>query len=241
VPGATNINGGWRTWNVGAFNANFMPHVSNSSNGALNFASLGGGAIPLLFATPPILPAPTASDGLANLIMNYDFDTLAASIHGTSAQFPVSDTDLLNVDSTNLRPFRDHGGKLIIWQPQTGGPFSPQDMVNWYTDMNRGMQGGANFKKTQDFARLFLMPGANHCGGGPATSTIDAFSPLVDWVENGVAPARIVGTAPAATPFPGRTRPLCPYPQYAHYTGSGDINSEANFVCRADGDDDDQE
>jgi feruloyl esterase len=242
VPGATNINTGWRLWNVGnPFNTNFVPHVSPSTNGAFNFASLGGGAIPLLFATPPILPAPTANDGLANLIMNYDFDTLAASIHGTSAQFPISDTDLLNVDSTDLRPYRDYGGKLIIWQPQTGGPFSPQDMVNWYTDMNHGMQGGANFKKTKDFARLFLMPGANHCGGGPATSTIDAFSPLVNWVENGVAPARIVGTAPAATPFPGRTRPLCPYPQYAHYTGSGDINSAANFVCRADGDDDEEE
>ena len=238
LPGANNINGGWRTWNVGAFNATFVPHVSASSNGALNFASLGGGAIPLLFATPPILPAPTANDGLANLIMNYDFDTLAASIHGTSAQFPISDTDLLNVDSTNLTPFKERGGKLIIWQPQTGGPFSPQDMVNWYTQMNSAMKGGEeNFKAARGFARLFLMPGANHCGGGPATSTIDAFSPLVNWVENGVAPARIVGTAPANTPFPGRTRPLCPYPQYAHYVGSGDINSAANFVCRTDGDD----
>lgn len=238
LPGATNINGGWRSWNVGAFNANFVPHVSTSSNGALNFASLGGGAIPLLFATPPILPAPTANDGLADLIMNYDFDTLAASIHGTSAQFPISNTDLLNVDSTNLTPFKERGGKLIIWQPQTGGPFSPQDMVNWYTEMNSAMKGGEeNFKAARGFARLFLMPGANHCGGGPATSTIDAFSPLVNWVENGVAPARIVGTAPANTPFPGRTRPLCPYPQYAHYVGSGDINSAANFVCRIDGDD----
>jgi len=242
TPVATNINGGWRAWNIGGYSTTFVSHVSPTPNGALNFASLGGGAIPLLFATPPILPAPTANDGLANISMNYDFDTLAASIHGTSAQFPISDTDLLNVDSTNLRPYRDHGGKLIIWQPQTGGPFSPQDMVNWYTEMNHGMKGGDNFKKTKDFARLFLMPGANHCGGGPATSTIDAFSPLVNWVENGVAPARIVGTAPATgNPFPGRTRPLCPYPQYAHYTGSGDINSEANFVCRADGDDDDDE
>ncbi len=240
-PGATNINGGWRAWNVGGYNATFVPHVSNVANGALNFASLGGGAIPLLFATPPIVPAPTANDGLANLIMNLDFDTLAASIHGTSAAFPVSDTDLLNVDRTDLRPFREHGGKLIIWQPQTGGPFSPQDMVNWYTAMNRAMHGGEAFKRTQSFARLFLMPGANHCGGGPATSSIDAFSPLVNWVENGVAPARIVGTAPAATPFPGRTRPLCPYPQYAHYIGTGDINVADNFVCRTDGDDDDRE
>jgi len=171
--------------------------------------------------------------------MNYDFDTLAASIHGTSAQFPISDTDLLNVDSTDLTPFKERGGKLIVWQPQTGGPFSPQDMVNWYTAMNSAMKGGEdNFKAARGFARLFLMPGANHCGGGPATSSIDAFSPLVNWVENGVAPARIVGTAPATgTPFPGRTRPLCPYPQYAHYVGSGDINSAANFVCRTDGDD----
>jgi len=242
TPTATNINGGWRLWNVGGFNPTFVPHVSRTPNGALNFASLGGGAIPLLFATPPILPAPTANDGLANLIMNYDFDTLAASIFGTSTAFPRSDTDLLNVDSTDLSAFKANGGKLIIWQPQTGGPFSPQDMVNWYTEMNRAMKGGEeNFKAAFSFARLFLMPGANHCGGGPSTSTIDAFAPLVDWVENGKAPTRIVGTASAATPWPGRTRPLCPYPQYAHYLGSGDINAASSFVCRADTDDPDPE
>lgn len=243
TPTATNINGGWRSWNVGGFNAAFVSHVTNASNGAFNFASLGGGAIPLLFATPPILPAPTASDGLANLIMNYDFDTLAASIFGTSAAFPRSDTELLNVDSTDLSPFRDHGGKLIIWQPQTGGPFSPQDMVNWYTEMNGAMRGGkGNFHAAKSFARLFLMPGANHCGGGPSTSGADWFSPVVNWVENGVPPASVVGTAaPAGNPFPGRTRPLCPYPQYAHYTGAGDINLAANFVCRADTEDDEGE
>src|SRR6185436_2563358 len=93
-------------YSSGAPNSHVVPHVSTSSNGALNFASLGGGAIPLLFATPPILPAPTASDGLANLIMNYDFDTLAASIFGTSAAFPLSDTELLNVDDTDLSPFK---------------------------------------------------------------------------------------------------------------------------------------
>jgi hypothetical protein len=239
TPAATNINVGWRTWNVGTFNANFVPHMSNTPNGALNFASLGGGAIPLLFATPPILPAPTANDGLANLIMNYDFDTLAASIFGTSAAFPVSDTELLNVDATDLSPFKASRGKLLIWQPQSGGPFSPQDMVNWYTEMNSAMRGGEeNFKAARSFARLFLMPGVNHCGGGPGTSVIDAFSPVVDWVENGAAPASILGTAPAATPWPGRTRPICPYPQYARYKGSGDINLAANFECGADTDED---
>jgi len=239
TPTATNINGGWRVWNVGGFNAAFVPHVSNTANGALNFASLGGGAIPLLFATPPILPAPTANDGLANLIMNYDFDTLAASIFGHSVAFPVSDTTLLNVDATDLSPFRDRGGKLIIWQPQTGGPFSPQDMVNWYTELNGAMHGNPNtFARTQRFARLFLIPGVNHCGGGIGCSLIDPFWPVVDWVENELAPSSIVGTAPNSTPWPGRTRPLCPYPQYAHYKGSGDINVAANFECRSDRADD---
>jgi feruloyl esterase len=237
TPTATNINIGWRLWNVGFFNPAFVPNVTNAANGALNFASLGGGAIPLLFATPPILPAPTANDGLANITMNIDFDTLAASIFGTSAAFPVSDTELLNVDDIDLSRFKRRGGKLIIWQPQSGGPFSPQDMVDWYEDMSRetGGRGHEGFEKTQSFARLFMMPGVNHCGGGPGTSTIDAFSPVVNWVENGNAPATLLGTAPATNnPFPGRTRPLCPYPAYAKYKGTGSIELAESFACHVD-------
>jgi hypothetical protein len=236
TPTATNINPGWRFWNVGfPYIPSFVPNMTNVANGALNFASLGGGAIPLLFATPPILPAPTANDGLANLIMNYDFDTLAASIYGTSAEFPVSDTTLLNADRTNLSGFRNHGGKVIIYQPQTGGPFSPQDMVDWYRDMSHRMSGRRDdFDAVESFARLFLIPGANHCGGGPSTSNADWFSPVVNWVENGVAPESVIGTASSSTPWPGRTRPLCPYPEYAHYAGGGDVNLASNFVCRAD-------
>jgi len=234
TPTATNINIFWRLWNVGIFNPAFVPHVSNTPNGAFSFASLGGGAIPLLFATPPILPAPTANDGLADLIMNYDFDTLAASIFGHNAAFPVSDTELLNVDDTDLSPFKRRGGKLLIWQPQSGGPFSPQDMVNWYAEMSHEMRG---FEETQRFARLFMMPGVNHCGGGPGTSAIDPFSPVVDWVENGKAPASLLGTAPAANnPFPGRTRPLCPYPAYAKYKGTGSIELAESFECHVDKD-----
>ncbi len=227
TPTATNINGGWRAWNVGAYSSSFVPNVSTTANGALNFASLGGGAIPLLFATPPILPAPTANDGLAKLIMNYNFDTLAQSIFGTSAQFPVSNTTLLNVDATDLSGLKNRGGKLIVYVGQSGGPFSPQDLVNWYAAMSATM--GAS---TQTFARLYLVPGMNHCGGGPATSTFDPFTPVVNWVEKGIAPDSIAATAPATTPWPNRTRPLCPYPQYAQYNGAGDINSASNFTCK---------
>ncbi len=244
APDATNINGGWRSWNLGSYNANFVPNVTKATNGGILY-SLGGGAVPLIHATPPYLPSPTANDGLPNELFNMDLDDLAQRIFATAPDFPVSSWDLLNTNATDLSAFRNHGGKVVIWQPQTGGPFSPQYMVDWYTDMSRAMHGGegrgrdrgkgkGKVESAQSFARLFLMPGANHCGGGIATSSIDAFSPMVSWVENGIAPASIVGTAPANTPWPGRTRPLCPYPQYAHYKGSGDIDLAENFECRAD-------
>jgi len=70
-----------------------------------------------------------------------------------------------------------------------------------------------------------------HCGGGPTTEHFDAFSALVQWVEKGVAPDRIDATAGPGTPWPGRTRPLCPYPRVARFTGTGDPERAENFTC----------
>ena len=89
----------------------------------------------------------------------------------------------------------------------------------------------ASLRRTQDFYRLFMVPGMNHCGGGYATSQFDAFSALVNWVEHGQGPAALLGTAPADTPWPGRTRPICAYPTQARYVGHGSIEDAANFVC----------
>ena len=69
-----------------------------------------------------------------------------------------------------------------------------------------------------------------HCQGGAATDSWDGLGALMDWVEKGQAPQRIVATGTAV--FPGRTRPLCPYPAYAHYTG-GNAEDAASFSCRA--------
>jgi len=73
-----------------------------------------------------------------------------------------------------------------------------------------------------------MVPGMNHCGGGPATDQFDALSALQAWVETGTPPDRIVATGNA---FPGVSRPLCPYPKVARYEG-GDTASEKSFSCR---------
>jgi feruloyl esterase len=229
TPSATNIATNWRSWKIGSYQAD----LSTAQNNALDFTGGAGGALSTVLApTPPTLPAPVAAEGLTKIMLDYDLDAYYASLFATNAKFPVSSYDQLQADSTDLSAFKTAGGKLIVWQPQSGGPFSPLAMVDWYDKLNVANGGNPfDYGRTQQFARLFMMPGAHHCGGGPSTSNINAFASVVDWVEKGTAPAQIVGTAPATTPWPGRTRPLCPYPKTTQYKGSGSIEDAANFTC----------
>jgi hypothetical protein len=72
----------------------------------------------------------------------------------------------------------------------------------------------------------------NHCAGGPATDSFDGLAAIVNWVETGAAPARIDASArPGTGSFAGRTRPLCAFPAYARYTGTGSLEDGANFTC----------
>ena len=79
---------------------------------------------------------------------------------------------------------------------------------------------------------MFLMPGVLHCSGGPGPDRVDWPATLADWVENGKAPDRVIARKAAAGGAVSRTRPLCPYPQHAEYTGAGSTDDAANFVCR---------
>jgi hypothetical protein len=73
------------------------------------------------------------------------------------------------------------------------------------------------------------VPGMNHCGGGPAAlDKFDMIGAVVEWVENGKAPDAVVSTGKA---FPGRSRPLCPYPKHAQYKGQGNPEDAASFAC----------
>ena len=79
-----------------------------------------------------------------------------------------------------------------------------------------------------DFARLFLVPGMNHCVGGPGLDDFDALGTIERWVENAVPPDSMLASGQA---FPGRTRPLCAYPKSAKYRGAGNTENAASFSC----------
>ena len=110
--------------------------------------------------------------------------------------------------------------------------FSADEVVEYYERLAAN-NGGVT--ATQSFARTFLVPGMAHCSGGPATDNFDSIQAMVDWVEKGVAPDTIAAKAlPANTFMPNRTRPLCAYPQFAKYKGSGNVEDASSFVCAAE-------
>jgi feruloyl esterase len=132
----------------------------------------------------------------------------------------------MRADGVEYSSFRQHGGKILIYTGVSDPIFSPKALVAYYRRLGEA-NGGA--QETLGFARLFLAPGMTHCAGGLSLDTFDPLAALVDWVENGHAPERLVASGAA---FPGRTRPLCPYPEQSRYVGEGSIEDARNFACR---------
>jgi Tannase and feruloyl esterase len=152
----------------------------------------------------------------------------------------------LNATNPNLSPFRAHGGKLIIYHGWNDPAIPAPTAVEYYENAAKAM-GQDNF---DSFARLYMLPGIQHCGGGPGPEAFSSDAALHKtpgndahhnfllalqaWVEKGEAPSEII-----ASKFPdgdfskpaAMTRPLCPYPAYAKYKGTGDPADAANFSC----------
>jgi feruloyl esterase len=150
-----------------------------------------------------------------------------AALANKGGEFQQSSLEFMKADSTDLAAFKNRGGKLVIAHGVSDPVFSILDTVEWWSALNRVSDGHA-----ADFARLFAVPGMNHCAGGPSTDRFDAFGALVDWVEKGVAPDEIIAIAGPGTPWPGRTRPLCAYPAQARFKGVGNLETADSFVCQ---------
>jgi len=149
----------------------------------------------------------------------FDWRTVSIGEYGQVAQ--DGSRNIADVTDTfgDVEAFRKHGGKLLTLVGANDQLIMPRGVINYYREQasQHGKGNGPDFDEQQEFYRLFRVPGAGHC------VVPNAFPALVNWVENGVAPAQILNLA--------GTRPLCPYPQTAIYNGSGPTNVATNFHC----------
>jgi feruloyl esterase len=179
---------------------------------------------------------------------NWDFRT--ANIDDALKQAYAKTGDALDAMNPDLKPFLAHG-KLILYHGWNDPGISPLNTVDYYGKVVNTVGS----EKVDQSLRLYMVPGMQHCGGGPGATSFgqdeaaprsdpqhDIFSALIAWVEKGDAPTTIVATKYKETdpakdihPHAEMTRPLCPYPKTAQYKGSGDRNSAKSFVCAPEG------
>jgi len=159
---------------------------------------------------------------------DYQTDTLAGRAYGA---------DILNVPPSGLAAFFARGGKLLLSHGWTDGLIPANNTVLFYSQLQPTLESQV---------RLFMVPGMDHCGGGEGASSFDTLGTIDEWATTGATPSRIIATRPAggaggppgappAAPREAISRPLCPYPQYARYNGSGDPKEAASFSCVAPG------
>jgi feruloyl esterase len=133
---------------------------------------------------------------------------------------------LANATDTNLQEFRARGGKLIMTYGWADPILQPLAGVTYY---ERAV--AANGPNGTEFIRLFMVPGMAHCAGGVGPDQNDALTAVIDWVEKGAAPDKLIARK-IVNGATTRSRPLCPYPQVARYKGQGSVDDAANFECR---------
>ncbi|KQQ45098.1 esterase [Duganella sp. Leaf126] len=210
--------GGWSFWKFG-------------SPGTLD-----SGAVGFVFEAPPEDLA--TFDGKA-FVRDGDLATMLAKVGATSGLFTESALSfMLPPNPTDLSTLKNRGAKMLVYHGTSDPIFSSNDTAAWYDGLRTANAGDAS-----SFARYYQVPGMNHCSDGPSTDQFDMLTPLVNWVEKGVAPGSVTASArgtgnagganadvPAAW-SPTRTRPLCPYPKTAKYSGSGSVDDAANFSC----------
>jgi hypothetical protein len=157
---------------------------------------------------------------------------------------------VLNSNNPDLRSFRARGGKLIQYHGWGDAAIPATSSIAYYEKvkdfMNKFPDGRSGTASSLDnFYLLFMVPGMGHCAGGNGPNTFgnrpgapidpdhDVVAALEQWVEKGIAPKQLIGSGKASGDSSATlTRPLCAYPQTAHYNGTGDTNQAVNFTCK---------
>ena len=182
-------------------------------------------------------------------VRSFNFVDDAAAIHKTLGT-------LIDSNSTDMKAFRSHGGKILMWHGWTDTTLEPRASIRYYNRVVAASASGAKgadadraeLTDTQNYFRLYMAPGVNHCGGGPGPGSTfaytmnnpegpvdpehDALSALERWVETGKAPETFASSHVTEGKV-DRTRLLCTYPKVARYR-SGDVNVPASFACEDD-------
>lgn len=176
-------------------------------------------------------------------------ETFSADYNAAHAD--AKDSTILNSIDPDLNPFKSHGGKMIQYVGWSDPIITPQNDINYHKSVAEVL----GKKGTAEFYRLFVVPGMGHCGGGPGANAFgqgvngpnpsdpadDILSALDRWVESSVAPESITATKYVNDdPTQGIAfqRPLCTYPKFARYKGTGAPTAASSFECVSGPDDD---
>jgi feruloyl esterase len=136
---------------------------------------------------------------------------------------------IMNATNPDMRAFFSRGGKVLMYHGWSDALVPPMNTIKYYDEVVARMGSAA---KATEHIRLFMAPGMGHCSGGEGPDTFDKVKAIEDWVERGKAPARL-DASHSTNGRVDRTRPLCPYPQVARYSGTGSTDDAANFTCKA--------
>ena len=136
-------------------------------------------------------------------------------------------TALQDVNQVDLSAFAARGGKILMAHGTSDQLVSTR-ATQQYVNRLRATMGPA---RVAGFLRYYEIPGYNHAVSAVFNAAWDSLGALENWVEKGQAPVdpKVFDTAGV----PGRSRPLCEYPQWPRYKGSGDVNAASSFGCVA--------
>ena len=143
---------------------------------------------------------------------------------GSPALFARSQ-EVYDALSSDLRVLKNRGGKILMWHGWADGAIMATSSIGYYEGVVKFMGGR---QATEDFFRLFLIPGVHHGGGGPGFTEFDSFTALEAWVERGIAPDRLIASR-MSNGAVERSRPVFPYPMQARYSGDGDPTKPESF------------